>query len=247
MEVIRVSIGTEPKQYMASEVLKASILRRTDRRVEFVESWTPGGGWHAAFAKLPRIERGTAFNLWRWVTPSLWSTGKAIYLDADQVVMSDIAELWDSLGSDKTVACVCDAVGVFGKRQPEPDTVQTSVMVMWCELLTTALRKADPIGRVARKEYEYAKMMQAKWLPRDEVQPLDPGWNHFGIFNDQTKLLHWSHVATQPYRNPEHATASVFRNELVAAVDQGYISVDSVDDEVRQGHLAGVYGLAVRK
>lgn len=240
-EIIQVSIGTEPKQYIASEVLKASILRRTNRPVQFVESWTPAD-WHPAMSQAPKLKNGTAFNTWRWITPSLFYAGKAIYLDADQVVLSDIGELWDLLPSGKTIGCVCNAVGVFGKRAPEPGKAQTSVMVMDVGRMRAVIERYQPLRRCAHGELSYADLMQAAWLPRDEVQEIDPGWNHFGILNWQTKLIHYSHVASQPYRNPDHPTASVFNDELIAAVKEGFITAETVQRECERGHISAIYG-----
>jgi len=245
-ETIRVSIGTEPKQYIASEVLKASILARTNRDVEFIESWQPGG-WHPAMSQAPKLKNGTAFNTWRWVTASLFTEGKAIYLDADQVVLHDIAALWESLPDGKAVACVCNAVGVFGKRVPDPGKPQTSVMVMDIPRMRSLMDRYCPLRRCAHGEISYADLMQAAWIPREEIHEIEPGWNHFGIVDWSTKLIHYSHVATQPYRNPDHPTANVFSGELVRAVESGAIAIESVEAEVARGHIAEIYGKRCRK
>lgn len=236
-EPIRVAIGTEPKQWLASEVLKASILRRTSRPVQFVESWTPEKGWHPALAKLPKIPRGTAFNLWRWVTPTLWPTGKAIYLDADQVLLADIGELWDSLRPGYVMACVCNAQGVFGKKVPEPNKVQTSVMVCDCEQLMELLWRKRPIEAVSVGTMKYADMMQAAWVDRSSVCEIDPAWNHFSLHNERTKLLHFSHVASQPWHNEKNPTTDVWLQCLREAVEDGYIDESCVYGEVRRGHI----------
>lgn len=242
-EVIRVSIGTEPKQRIASEVLKASIVRRTSRRVEFTESWTPAG-WHHLMEVAPEIRNGTRFSTWRWMVPYLYGNhGKAIYLDADQVVLTDIAELWDALDSGAAFAAVINAIGIFGKKTPEPNKVQTSVMAMncrQCEWHPIKLLRECQSGRLT-----YRALMQAEWLPRDRIQELEPAWNHFGIKRADTKLLHWSHVKSQPYRDHTHPTADVFRRELLAAVEAGYIPRQEVFNAVTRKHLDAEWGRVV--
>lgn len=235
---IRVSIGTEPLQWVASEVLKHSIRRRTERRVEFTESWNKQTGWHPLIEKSPALRGGTQFNVWRWLTPALMGYGKAIYLDADQVVLADIGDLWDQLQASKTTACVTEAVGIFGgKKTPEPGKVQTSVMLMDCHKLRMAMQPC-PIASCAAGRLEYRDLMQAAWLPRKEIQSLDPGWNHFGIHTPQTKLLHYSHVASQPYRKPDHPAAWVFGAELRQAVADGVLTVKQLQKEAAAGHIA---------
>lgn len=231
-EPIRCSIGTEPSQLIPCEVLKSSILRRTSRPVEFTESFSPDG-WDS---RMIYLSHGTGFSGWRWAVPDVYDrTGKVIYLDADQVVLADIAELWESLPAGKAFAAVINAVGIFGKKTPEPNHVQTSVMVMDC---------GHPVWATVRQiipAISYRNLMQATWLPRSDIHELPPEWNHFGIVTPETKLVHWSHVKSQPYRNPEHPTAHVFQRELFDAIDAGHIDRELLRDEVRKGHVAAVY------
>lgn len=238
-ETIRISLGSEPMQWVACEVLKHSIRRRTERPVEFVESWNKSAGWHPLMGTVPALKGGTGFNVWRWLTPDVFRHGKAIYLDADQVVLADIGELWDQLQQEKTVAVVTDAVGIFGgKKVPEPGKLQTSVMLMDCQLLRQRLREHDPIRKCGRGEMAYRDLMQATWLDRKEVQTLAPEWNHFGIWTDQTKLIHYSHVGSQPYRCPEHPAGWVFGAELRQAVSDGVLTVKQLKKEADAGNIS---------
>ena len=236
-DVIRCSIGSEPMQWVACEVLKHSIRRRTERPVEFVESWNKSTGWHPLMERAPKLKGGTGFNSWRWITPSLYRTGKAIYLDADQVVLADIGELWDQLQNDKTIAVVTEAVGIFGpKKNPEPGKLQTSVMLMDCGKLCAAMQPC-PILRCAVGSLAYRDLMQATWLDRKAVQTLGPGWNHFGIHNEDTKLLHYSHVGSQCFRHPDHPVAWVWGVELRQAVADGVLSIKQLQKEAAAGNI----------
>lgn len=239
-ETIRVSIGSEPMQRIPAEVLKSSILRRASRPVEFTESWSEKSGWHPLMAGVPRLN-GTRFSLWRWLVPAVYQhSGRAIYLDADQVVLADIAELWDSLQHEH-FAAVTNAAGFFGKKVPELNHVQTSVMVMDCGKCDWDA--AHLFRLVEIDTLKYRDLMQATWLPRATIRELPPGWNHFGICNNHTRLLHWSHVASQPYRKPDHPTAYVFAGELRDAVEAGHISREMIGEEIERGHLHRSYRL----
>lgn len=236
MEVIRIAIGSEPMQHLPAQVLKSSIMRRTRSLVEFTESWTVQAGWHPIMRHLPKLKGGTAFNTFRFCVPGLYLFGgRSIYLDADQIVLADVAELWGSLPSGKTIACVRNAVGFFGKKVPEPEKNQTSVMV-----IDNARAQWDVAGMardVAEGRLVYADFMQAAWLPRDDVQELPPAWNHFGACTPETKLLHYSHVGSQPWRNPEHPTAHVWWHELRETLNAGHLQMSDVEHAVAQGHL----------
>ena len=236
-DLIRISIGSEPMQWVACEVLKHSIRRRTERPIEFVETWTKAGGWHPLMSTVPSLKGGTGFNIWRWLTPQLYHDGKAIYLDADQIVLADIGELWDQLQAGNTIACVTDAVGIFGgKKVPEPGKRQTSVMLMDCQRLRMAMQSC-PLAACAAGRMEYRDLMQAAWIDADAVQTLPPEWNHFGIWNEATKLIHFSHVASQPYRKPDHPAAWVFGTELRHAVADGVLTVKQLKREADAGNI----------
>ena len=249
--MIRVSIGTEPKQYIASQVLKSSILRRCSETVSFTESWKPVELWHHRLKSAPKLEGGTAFSAWRWLVPDVYGrSGRAIYMDADQVVLADIVELWDAIEDGKPIAAVRNAIGIFGKKTPEPDHTQTSVMVIDCKkagwdyrlLASVANRKDRDFVRACeakgnKAKSPYAAVMQAGWIPREEITELDPAWNHFGIVQDDTKLVHWSHVKSQPYRNPNHPTAHIFAEELKVALESGHVTQSELRHSVHQRYI----------
>lgn len=244
LEPIRVSIGSEPRCWLCAEVLKSSIVRRTERTAVFSESWTQRLKWHPLMDWGPNPKRGTRFSKWRWVVPQLYGfKGKAIYLDSDQVVLADIAELWNALPAGKAIAAVCNVNGndwwgypntivSAGKRYK--DKIQTSVMVMDC------VRCDWDFPYIAKKN-SYADLMQGEFIDRAEVAELDPQWNRFGRCDKGTKLLHWSHVATQPQKNPAHPTAHIFRAELEAAIEAGHVRPEDVNEEIDRGHVHDIY------
>jgi len=236
-EPVRISIGTEPSQWLATLVLMSSIRRRTSAPVEFgLSSWTPGGGWASLLRSKTKLRQGTRFSAWRWLVPEAFGFhGRAIYLDADQVVLGDIAELWGLLEPGKAVAMVRDAVGVFGKKRPEPGKWQTSVMVLDCNACrwdAEANFRAVADGWMA-----YRDLMQGTFLDAGTLQEIDPAWNHFGIRRDDTKLVHFSHVASQPWKRPRHLECGTWRAELAAAVAAGDVSAEDIREAVVAGFV----------
>ena len=252
-ETIRIAIGSEPLQRIAADVLKHSILRRTERPVQFVESWTIDG-WHPILKEIPKLPRGTRFNTFRWCLPGLFGQGKAIYLDSDQIVLSDIGELWDSLPDGATIACVCNAVGVFGKRQPEPGKPQTSVMVADVGRMSALMAKyarghndRGPVQDCAAGGLVYADLMQGAWIPWGQIAELPPEWNHFNLKYENTKLLHFSKVSDQAWRCPDHPSAEAWYSELRETVEAGIITTTDLESEVGRGHLHGVFLKRIRR
>lgn len=245
--MIRIYIGTEPSQWLACEVLKSSIRRRTVTPVQFVESWTRENGWLPDMVSLPTLKNGTAFNTFRWLVPALARNGTAIYLDADQVVLSDIADLAEWVNRYRSdperqfvrFCAVCDAVGSFGKKTPEPGKVQTSVMAM--DVSRCQWDAREMVVRVANGHLAYRDLMQATWIPRDEIGELPPEWNHFNLCERTTKLVHFSHVASQPWKSPKNPVTHIWEQELRLSLNAGHIKMSDIEHEVWSGHVASVF------
>jgi len=100
--MINIFIATCIKNKKAELALKHSILKHTKSEVCF--TWMRNGdnqtGWNEK-------GWGTGFTPFRWLTPKLCNfTGKAIYLDVDTLVRSDIKELWDMSLEGKAVMSI---------------------------------------------------------------------------------------------------------------------------------------------
>jgi lipopolysaccharide biosynthesis glycosyltransferase len=232
MEPIRVFVGTEPNQYIAQEVLGDSIRKHASQPVEI----------HNTFQNIPRVG-GTHFGFVRLLVPSLCGySGKAIYLDADMVVLADIAELWNSLSDDHTIALVKDAEGVVDGKPPKKIN-HTSVMVMNCEKLRdwnpdTMFNHVVPNkSELKPGEVHYSEFVTLKWFDQDQIQALDPRWNHLNIVRPDTKLVHFTHVTTQPWRRPSHELTSTWLGYLKDAMKRGGVKRSEVIREVFRRHV----------
>ena len=219
---VRIFIGTEPKTEIARKVLECSIIRRTEMQVEFIPMI--GKEWEYS---IEGITVGTGFSLRRWMIPAYcgWQ-GRAVYLDADQLVFGDIWDLWTKpmqLGGmgEYTVWCTYQP-DKFSKK-PWP---QTSVMVIDCEKakgqwgfdIAKVLRhlRGDPSG--------YADFMHGTWLDKPPVQ-IETEWNHLNVFEKgKTKLLHYTKEPEQPWYKPDHPLAHWWKTELSIAVNCGFVT-----------------------
>lgn len=97
--MLNVFIGFDPRQPIALQVLAHSIYRRSSKPV----SITP-----LVLDQLPIRRRGlTEFTYSRYLVPYLCGfTGRALFLDADMMVLGDIAKLFDLVELDKPVSVV---------------------------------------------------------------------------------------------------------------------------------------------
>ena len=225
--MIRVFIGTEPAQRLACEVLKHSIRARTSQPVEFTEIGQDYG-----------LPQQTGFSFSRWSVPELVGfRGRAIYMDADIVVLSDIAAL-AALPLDEPIQV---------RARPTADNRYfTSVMLMDCDYLPY-WKFSDLLAEVrSMPDWYYASVMWASVRSpyRKGFGPLPRGWNDLDNVKAGTCALHYTDLKRQPWRYAGHPFGAVFQGELKAAMAAGAVSAELVRDEIGKGHVrANVLGV----
>ncbi|MFD0669042.1 hypothetical protein ACT80S_15080 [Ramlibacter sp. MAHUQ-53] len=227
---LAVYVGTEDDQLVAQKVLAYSIHKHARRPVRVVP----------VKQQQARVG-GTQFGFVRFLVPGLQGyAGRAIYLDADQLVFADIHELAAQLEGPHSLALVNAPHGHFGGKPVGPGN-QTSVMVLDCD----RLRDWDPQrlfdGVVPNRatpgpgQVRYRDFMCLSWFDPARIQPLDPRWNHFNVVEPDTRLVHFSHVRSQPWRNPAHALTPLWTRWLREAVRAGAVPRRELLREVWRG------------
>lgn len=230
-EKVRVFVGTEPKAEIARKVLECSIKRRTNSEVISVPMI--GKEWEYDHAG---IKVGTGFSLRRWMIPAAcgWH-GRAIYLDADQLVFDDIWKLWTV--PDRTPIPGCAAWMTYQpskfSKAPHP---QSSVMVIDCQRA-----QALPFFHIDRvleflkenpSREAYAGLMFPDWM---KPMPGKVGneWNSLNVYAEgKTKLLHYTKEPEQPWYKPDHPYAVRWQMEFQIALNLGYVTQMEVVDAV---------------
>lgn len=220
---MRIFVGSEPKQWLASEVLRYSIARRTKADFNFQElKYLP------IKLELPVF---TGFAFYRYAIPELCNyQGKAIYIDADIVLVSDILDLWNLTGKPALARSMHPGEPTAGRY--------TSVMLLDCTRLTH-WKFGEWVEKINQDHALYGKTMQA--LPGGlgtlDFGDLPAEYNHLDHFDGATKILHYSHVPAQPWKAPGHPFARIFLDELKSAIEEGEIPLDAVEREISYGHI----------
>jgi lipopolysaccharide biosynthesis glycosyltransferase len=212
---IKVCIGTEPKTKIAEYVLRFSITRHTQSKVEFVS--LIGKEWEAPKG----LHQGTGFSLRRWMIPKYFNySGRAIYLDADQLVLSDLSELWNKPETQpsKNVSVWVTYQPDSIKPKPWP---QTSVMVIDCEAAKTQWQP-ELLWQLLKNGYDYQKFMHGSWLKPQPID-IDKNWNALDRHTADTKLIHFTREPEQPWYNPGHKLAGIWQAELAAAIQSNAV------------------------
>ncbi len=235
-EPVRVFIGTEPKTKVPCEVLKYSILQNTAHPVVFEDL-------DQRFVMPPK-RWGTGFSLRRWMIPEFCNfEGRAIYLDADQLVIGDIWELWcmphTYPGGPVWLAEVSD------KNSPKTGVPswQSSVMVIDCHAVRPGNGKTRPwICNIAYdidpehpvyaatlwslldgSRENYGWFMTCRWFdPPPTIIPTV--WNSFNFHGVVTKLIHYTKESEQPWYRPHHPFRKLWEKWLMRALKAGAVT-----------------------
>jgi lipopolysaccharide biosynthesis glycosyltransferase len=219
--MLRVFIGTEDAQWLPTEVLKYSILRRSKEKYELKE-----------LKDIPlklKLKMYTGFSFYRFSIPETCHfEGRALYLDADIVVLTDLKEMFALDLKDK---------GVLARKQP-PDGWFTSVMLMDCAKLKH-WKIHEWVTLVNANIASYSGIMtgSTQGINHKDFGPLEDYWNHLDHWDETTKIIHYTQVPMQPWKKPGHPFGHVFLKELKSALKDKAISVKDVQREIEAGHV----------
>lgn len=238
VEPMRVFVGTDESQRVATRVLEYSIRKHTSRPVLFQPMFKLDFPTPKDPANRPR----TGFSFFRFAIPKLCGyRGRGLYVDADMQVFSDLAELWKISFGQRKVLCT---------NQPEPPEKwkkqgaffhagrQMSVMLLDCSRL-----QWDPhqiIADMDAGKFGYRDLMFNMCVvsPDEIADDIPPEWNCLEWFEaGKTKLLHYTIVPTQPWKNDENPLRDVWHDCFREAVRAGAVPVDEVRMGIEAGHL----------
>lgn len=223
---IKVFIATTDAQMLAVKVLEYSIRKHASMTVEVIPMHL--AGIDIPVPKEPKNKPRTPFSFQRFLIPQLCDfKDRAIYLDSDMQVFTDIRDLWAQPFGDAEILTVSDP----GKTGRKP---QFSVMLLNCQALKWDVRRiVDDLdaGRLSYEELMYEMKAGGKINAC-----LDPVWNSLERYKEgETALLHYTDMRTQPWVSWENPLGYLWVRDLIRAIDDGFISRDYVADHVRRG------------
>ena len=226
---VRVFVGTDPTQRAGLALLEDSIRRHASVSVQ-VQAIDDAD---IPVPRLPANRGRTGFSFSRFSIPALCGyRGRAIYLDADMQVFSDILGLWNH--PMEGCALLSAAADPAWQRPP-----QHSVMLLDCASLDWNV--AHIVDGLDDGRYSYADLMQRMCiLPQaKQCAGLPPQWNSMEHFEPgRTRLLHYTDMPTQPWVSGTNSNGALFYRAFADALKDGGIDADLVYQEVERGHVA---------
>lgn len=237
IEPIRVFVGSDESQLVATRVLEYSIRKHTDALVRV----SPMLDVRPPVPKKKENRQRTPFSFSRFVIPQLAGyRGRAIYLDADMQVFGDIKELWEAPLGDHHILCTTQDTPPERWKDstwfhPGP---QMSVMVLNCEALDWDVERI--VADLDAGRYTYADLLfQMCIVPPECIDPTLPvTWNHLETYEPGvTRLTHYTVVATQPWVSEDNPLRELWMDGYRDAVAAGAVAPWEVEDAVAKGHV----------
>lgn len=195
-EVIKVFVGCDPNNCDLEQmmVLDYSLHKHTSAPVEIVWmqlSRDPESYWYSN----PETDEGwnttrwtTPFSGFRWAIPEYCDySGKAIYMDADVVILSDLAELWNHPIEGKSVVAA----------KTKTDTARLCTCIWNCDDAKEAIL---PIEQLRKDPDSHYNMMQLFQNKPNLIQPYQDSYNCIDgedLAIEDIKILHYSGMGTQ--------------------------------------------------
>ena len=182
---------------------------------------------------LPRHHRNmprTPFSFQRFLIPELCNfQGRALYLDADMLVLHDVANLWNRPMGEHEILTVRPA-------DTSERAGQFSVMLLDCARLSWHIE--DIVQGLDEDRYTYEQLMYGMCIAGSVGRTIEAGWNSLERYaSHETRLLHYTDMHRQPWvarNNPlAHLWVACMRRALAA----GSIHRQELVREVQAGHV----------
>ena len=196
-ENIKIFIGCDPNNCDLEQlmVLEYSIRKHTQHNIEIhwmqlshdiTSPWysdqSTDQGWHTE-------KWATPFSGFRWAIPELCNfKGRAIYMDADIIVLCDIAELWSHAINNPEAIVIAKG----GKS-----SARLCTCVWDCEKAKSFL---PPLEEIRHNPDSHKNLMRLLKEKPQLIEPYQDSYNNIdgeGLTINEIKILHYSDMGTQ--------------------------------------------------
>lgn len=226
-EPVRVFVASTAAEWLPTRVLEFSIQETSALPVQLhrIASFERSIPMPKELRNRPR----TPFSFQRFLIPELCDyQGRAIYLDADMQLLTDIGELWNAPMDGHDLLTVRE--GTDGRKG------QFSVVLLDCERLQWRIESI--VQGLDEGRYTYEQLMYEMCVAGSVGRTLDPGWNCLEKYEPgQTRLLHYTDMATQPWVSLNNPLSHLWVGCLQRAIDAGFITEEELAREIAAGHV----------
>ena len=225
---IRVFVGSTEAQLVPALVLEHSIRKHASRDVEVHPLYRLARP-HAQPSGRENRPR-TPFSFQRFQIPEICShEGKAIYLDSDMQVFTDIDRLW-------TLPMGADDLLTAGHAEDSDRRPHFSVMLLDCARLQWNVDEI--VARLDRGELNYKSLMHRMVIASSIGSDVSEHWNSLERYTPGvTRLLHYTDMDTQPWTSTSNPLGHLWAIALFEAMDAGLLDIGTVKEHASRGWL----------
>lgn len=218
---IRVFIGAGEAQLIPALVLKHSILKYATMSIDvrIMSDWT-----HPTPIS-PSNRPRTPFSFQRFMIPEHCEyKGRAIYLDSDMLVFSDIKQIWS--------ATTESAVLTMRRDDIDKHRAKYSAFLMDCSKTDWSI--CNIINCLDSGSLNYDECIFHLSLGQTIEDGFDQEWNSLEEYTEgKTKLLHYTEMYNQPWlSNPSHPLGHLWFKELKETVASGEITIQLLKSHI---------------
>jgi hypothetical protein len=224
---VRIFIGTDESQLLGARILEFSVLKHCALPVVFDHMLHV----NVPMPKDPKNQPRTGFSFNRFAIPKLAGyRGRAVYLDADMLVLRNFQDLWDRPFDGATVLHCATS----DPKRPK----QFAVLLLDCSRLKWDLD--DIVRGLDEGRYNYDQLMKEICVEAPEAVRADlpPEWNSLEEYvPGKTNLIHFTDMPTQPWVSRENRNGKLWVSHLREALDAGYVTWKDLKDAVKVGFI----------
>jgi lipopolysaccharide biosynthesis glycosyltransferase len=242
-ENIKVFIGSGEASLLERKVAIYSLQKHTQRQLDiYVFNGTHNSielndqePFLAPLSLKLKYHNITEFSLYRFLIPQICNyQGKAIWIDSDTVCLADIAELFD------TSLNGCDFLAKAEAYNTRSSNLWgLSVMLIDCK--QTRFDLETYFNEIAQGLYTYTDFscMSPAFLAHHplKIGQLDPQWNVFDYCDEQTKLIHYTNLNTQPWKYPHHPYGELWFEYFEETRKAGYITERDIELSLMRAYV----------
>ena len=193
--MINIFIGYDSKERVAFNVLSYSILKHSTRPVSITPIYLKN--IKDNFTRERSNIESTEFSFSRFIVPHLMNyKGWALFMDCDQLMMTDVAELW-RLRDEKYAVQVCKHDYIPRTEKKFLGQTQTKyVKKNWSSFMLMNCDKCTALTPDYVNSATGLQLHQFKWLENDDMigdLPLEWNWLVSEYeYNDKAKNVHYT-------------------------------------------------------
>ncbi len=224
---IRVYVGSQIEQMLAVKVLEYTLKKYASATVELHPLHL--SDVYYPMPKHPENRPRTPFSFQRFSIPQMAGfKGKAIYLDSDMMVFTDIMKLWNIPFEGSQLL----SAGFSGSENRDP---QYSVMLLNCEQLKE-WAPSHIVSLLDEGKLTYNELMYQMKIVNQQQASIPSCWNSLEAYEPgQTALLHFTDMNRQPWLSRKNSLTPIWVQALIDAVEDGFISLQTIQEHVDLG------------